>query len=57
MLWQFGKRLYVMVRRLPNCKIGNCFGHFRRVSVVCWFVNVFILQYVEDLIHKNAKNM
>ena len=53
MLCQFGKVLYVMVRRLPNCLIGKCLGHFRYLSVVYWFVNAFVHQWGKDFIHKN----
>ena len=29
--------------------------HFRNLSVVGWFVNVFVHEQVEDFIHKNSK--
>ena len=34
MLCQFGKLLYVMVRRLPHRIIGECSGYFRHLRVV-----------------------
>ena len=35
--WQFGKHLYVMVRRLPNRFISDCSGYFRCLCMVYWF--------------------
>ena len=36
---QFGKCLYVMVRRLPNSLVGECSGCFRHL---CMFMNAFV---------------
>ena len=55
MLCQFGKHLYVMVRRLPNRFIGECSGYFRHLYMVNSFVNAFVHQNVEDFIHKLHK--
>ena len=53
MLCQFGKCLYVMVRRLPNRFIGEYTGYFRSLCLVYWFVNAFVHQNVKDFILKN----
>ena len=42
MLCQFGKLLYVMVRRLANRLIGECFWYCWFLCVVSWFVNAFL---------------
>ena len=55
MLCQFGKHLYVMVRRLPSSLIGECLGCFRHLCMMYLFVNVFVHQQMEDFIHKNSK--
>ena len=52
-LCQFGKLLYVMVRRLPNSFLCKCLEWFRHFCMVFWFVNVFIHLQVGDFIHKN----
>ena len=50
---QFGKLLYVMVRRLPNRFISERSGYFRFLCVVYCFVISFVHQNVKDFIHKN----
>ena len=57
MLCQFGKCLYVMVRRLSNRFIGECPGYFMCLCVVHWFVNAFVHQHVKDFVHKNLRNI
>ena len=56
-IWQFGKRLYVMVRRLPNRFIGKCSGYFRCLYLVYWFVTEFVNQNGKDLVHKIFYNI
>ena len=53
--FDFGKLLYVIVRRLKNRFIGEYSGYFRCLCVVYWFVNAFGHQNVNDLVRKNSK--
>ena len=52
---QFGKLLYVMVWGFSNRFIGECSWYFRCLCVVYWFVNAFVHQNMNDVIHKNSK--
>ena len=53
MLCQFGKPLYVIVRKLPNCFVAKCSGYFKSLYMVDRFMNVF--KQMEDFIHKTQK--
>ena len=54
-IWQFGKHLYVMVRRLSNRFIGESSGYFRCLCVVYLFLNAFVHQNMKDFINKYSK--
>ena len=41
-LWQFGRGLYVMVKRLSNRLIGEGSGDFRCLCLMYWLVNAFV---------------
>ena len=56
MLWEFGKPVYVMIKRLPNRLIDECSGNFRYLCVVYWFVNASVHQNVKDFVHKNSRS-
>ena len=51
MLCQFGKLLYMIVRRLQNRFTGEFSGYFRCLFVVYWFVNAFGHQNVNDFVN------
>ena len=53
----FGNFANFCMSRLKTTKLLNrkYLGHFRYLSVVCWFVNVFVDQQVE-FIHRKIRN-
>ena len=52
---QFGKLLYVMVRRSPNNFVDECLWYFKFLCVVYMDVNTFTHKLVKELIHKTQK--
>ena len=50
---QFGKLLYVMVRRLPERFTGECSQYFRCLCVLYRFVNAFVHQNMKGFVHKH----
>ena len=43
---------YTMAARLPNSFVGQCFGYFRCLYVVC---ECIYKQYVEEFMHKTQR--